>query len=174
MLQLLKPRTYKNILFIGANDMSEIENYARIYKNGIFIEAIPDVFLKLKYNLERVNKLYNTKFKAVNCLVSNEIGKEYTFNIFNNNGQSSSIYQPNNDVWEWPSVKRINSIKLISRLNNKVVLQNDDDVKLFSLNDENESKRFLDCLNEFLISQSRIDCIIVSESISSSGVRSEL
>jgi hypothetical protein len=57
-----------------------------------------------------------------------------------------------------------NSIKLISRLNNKVVLQNDDDVKLFSLKDENESKRFLDCLNEFLISQSRIDCIIVSES----------
>jgi len=57
-----------------------------------------------------------------------------------------------------------NSIKLISRLNNKVVLQNDDDVKLFSLKDENESKRFLDNLNEFLISKERIDCIIVSES----------
>jgi hypothetical protein len=57
-----------------------------------------------------------------------------------------------------------NSIKLISRLNNKVVLQNDNDVKLFSLKDENESKRFLDSLNEFLISQERIDCIIVSES----------
>ena len=57
-----------------------------------------------------------------------------------------------------------NSIKLISRLNNKVVLQNDDDVKLLSLKDENESKRFLDNLNEFLISQERIDCIIVSES----------
>lgn len=56
-----------------------------------------------------------------------------------------------------------NSVKLISRLNNKVVLQNDDDVKLFSLKDENESKRFLDSLNEFLISQQRIDCIIVSE-----------
>jgi len=57
-----------------------------------------------------------------------------------------------------------NSIKLISRLNNKVVLQNDNDVNLFSLKDENESKRFLDSLNEFLISQERIDCIIVSES----------
>jgi hypothetical protein len=57
-----------------------------------------------------------------------------------------------------------NSIKLISRLNNKVVLQNDNDVNLFSLKDENESKRFLDNLNEFLISQERIDCIIVSES----------
>jgi hypothetical protein len=57
-----------------------------------------------------------------------------------------------------------NSIKLISRLNNKVVLQNDNDVKLFSLKDENESKRFLDSLNEFLILQERIDCIIVSES----------
>jgi FkbM family methyltransferase len=114
MLQLLKPRTYKNILFIGANDMSEIEDYARIYKNGIFIEAIPDVFIQLKNNLEIINKKYNTQFKALNCLVSNEIGKEYTFNIFNNNGASSSIYQPNNDVWQWPSVKQINTINLIS------------------------------------------------------------
>ena len=56
-----------------------------------------------------------------------------------------------------------NSIKLISRLNNKVVLQNDDDVRLFSLKDEDESKRFLDSLNEFLISQERMDCIIVSD-----------
>jgi FkbM family methyltransferase len=114
MLQLLKPPTYKNILFIGANDMHEIENYAMIYKNGIFIEAIPDVFIQLKNNLEGINKKYNTQFKALNCLVSNEIGKEYTFNIFNNNGGSSSIYQPNNDVWKWPSVKQINTINLIS------------------------------------------------------------
>ena len=56
-----------------------------------------------------------------------------------------------------------NSIKLISRLNNKIVLQNDEVVRLFSLKDENESKRFLDSLNEFLISQERMDCIIVSE-----------
>jgi hypothetical protein len=56
-----------------------------------------------------------------------------------------------------------NSIKLISRLNNKVVVQNDSDVKLFSLKDENESRRFLENLNDHLIDSGRGDSIIVIE-----------
>jgi hypothetical protein len=56
-----------------------------------------------------------------------------------------------------------NSIKLLSRLNNKIVVQNDDDVKLFSLKDENESRRFLENLNDFLIDEGRGDSIIVTE-----------
>jgi hypothetical protein len=56
-----------------------------------------------------------------------------------------------------------NSIKLISRLNNKVVVQNDIDVKLFSLKDEDESRRFLENLNDYLIDIGRGDSIIVSE-----------
>lgn len=56
-----------------------------------------------------------------------------------------------------------NSIKLISRLNNKVVVQNDSDVKLFSLKDENESRRFLEDLNDHLIDTGRGDSIIVIE-----------
>lgn len=56
-----------------------------------------------------------------------------------------------------------NTIKLISKLNNKIALQNDDDIKLFSLKNEIESKRFLDSLSDFMIKENRIDCIIVSE-----------
>lgn len=54
-------------------------------------------------------------------------------------------------------------IILISRLNNKVVVQEDDLVNLFSLKNESESKRFLDCLNNFLIDNSITNCIVVSE-----------
>jgi hypothetical protein len=56
-----------------------------------------------------------------------------------------------------------NTIKLISRLNNKVAVQNDDDVKLFSLKDEDESRRFLENLNDHLIDNGRGDAIIVVE-----------
>lgn len=56
-----------------------------------------------------------------------------------------------------------NSIKLISRLNNKVAVQNDNDVKLFSLKDEDESRRFLESLNDYLIDSGRGDSIIVIE-----------
>ena len=39
-------------------------------------------------------------------------------------------------------------VYLISKLNNKFVLQNDDDYKIFSLKNENDCERFLDCLIE--------------------------
>lgn len=56
-----------------------------------------------------------------------------------------------------------NTIKLISKLNNKIAVQNNDEVSLFSLKNEMESKRFLDVLSEQMILENRIDCIIVSE-----------
>lgn len=103
-----------NILFIGANNMSEIDLYVNKYKNGLFIEAIPSVFEELKNNLQAANLKYNTNYKAINCLVCDEVDKEYIFHIFSNNGASSSIYTPNDSVWQWPHVREINTLKLTS------------------------------------------------------------
>lgn len=55
-------------------------------------------------------------------------------------------------------------IVLVSKLNNKVVVQDDDKVFLFSLKNGDESKRFLDVLSKFLMEKSSTNCIIVSES----------
>jgi hypothetical protein len=54
-------------------------------------------------------------------------------------------------------------IKLISKLNNKVVLQNDDNFFLFSLKSEGESKRFLTALENYMLKNKRLDCIIVTD-----------
>lgn len=54
-------------------------------------------------------------------------------------------------------------IILISRLNNKVVVQEDSKVNLFSLKNEDESRRFLVCLNDFLIDNGMTNCIVVIE-----------
>jgi FkbM family methyltransferase len=113
--------TKKNILFIGANDMAfsvgniaEIESYVNKYQNGLFIEAIPSVFNQLEKNLQYINTKYNTNYKAINCLVCDEIGKEFTFHIFSNNGGSSSIYTANNSVWQWPSITEVGTLQLTS------------------------------------------------------------
>jgi len=52
---------------------------------------------------------------------------------------------------------------LVSRLNNKVVVQEDSLVYLFSLKNEDESRRFLTSLNNFFLDNSIINCIIVIE-----------
>jgi hypothetical protein len=55
------------------------------------------------------------------------------------------------------------SLKLISKLNNKVVVQDDDRLNLFSFKNESESHRFLNSLNAYMIDNGRMDCLIVSE-----------
>jgi hypothetical protein len=55
-------------------------------------------------------------------------------------------------------------VVLISKLNNKIVVQDDDEVFLFSLKNGDESERFLNILSKFLIEKSSTNCIIVSES----------
>ena len=116
----------QNILFIGANHMREIENYAHLYNNGIFIEAIPDVYKELKYNLKNTNQTYNTNYIAINKLVTSKINEEHNFNIFSNEGASSSIYEPNMEEWkwEWNKVKKTHKITLISTTIEHLIKEN--------------------------------------------------
>lgn len=104
----------KNLLFIGANDMREISKYTHLYKNGIFIEALPNVYEELKHNLKNSNQKYNTNYIGINKLVTSKVNEKHTFNVFSNGGASSSIYEPNKDEWQWDNVKKTHSITLIS------------------------------------------------------------
>lgn len=125
----------ENILFIGANDMREIENYKDKYKRGFFIEPIPEVFEILKKNLEKCNETYQTEYQPLQYLITNEDDKETEFHIygennkkketnFGNNGASSSIFQKN-DKYFWENcdcnksifIKSIRMNTLIKRLN---------------------------------------------------------
>lgn len=54
-----------------------------------------------------------------------------------------------------------NNIKLISKLNNKVVVQNDEKIDLFSLKSDSDCHRFLEVLRRFLYDEKRTDCLIV-------------
>ena len=102
-----------NLLFIGASYMGEISNYIDNYSNGIFIEAIPDVFNSMKKHLTNINTIYNTNYIPVKALVTSKNGDVMDFNIFSNHGMSSSIYKPGKYASEW-DVEHTHTIKLIS------------------------------------------------------------
>jgi hypothetical protein len=61
------------------------------------------------------------------------------------------------------SYLKLGSLKLISKLNNKIVVQNDDDITLFSLKSDDDCFRFLTILIEKMNSESRIDVLIVMD-----------
>lgn len=55
-------------------------------------------------------------------------------------------------------------LKMLSKINNKIVVQNDDNFNLFTLKNDNDSERFIDSLSELFINEKRNDCIFVKDS----------
>ena len=58
---------------------------------------------------------------------------------------------------------KTDGLKMISVLNNKIVLQKDEDIKLFSLKNEKESSRFIDCLSLYFFKINRSDCLFIKD-----------
>ena len=54
-------------------------------------------------------------------------------------------------------------LKMISVLNNKIILQKDDEVSIFSLKSESESSRFVDCLSLYFFKIKRGDCLFIKD-----------
>jgi hypothetical protein len=54
-------------------------------------------------------------------------------------------------------------VKMISTLNNKIIIQINENVFLFSLKSEMESGRFIDCLTKHFFRNKRSDCIFVKD-----------
>jgi hypothetical protein len=52
---------------------------------------------------------------------------------------------------------------MISVLNNKIVLQEDEKIHLFTLKSENESSRFVDSLSLYFFKIKRGDCLFVKD-----------
>ena len=61
---------------------------------------------------------------------------------------------------------RGDGLKMIFSLNNKIIIQNDDKFKVFSVKTESESSRFLDFLTKYFIDIEKQDCLIVKDSSS--------
>jgi hypothetical protein len=58
---------------------------------------------------------------------------------------------------------KTDGLKMISVLNNKIVVQKDEDIKLFSLKNEKESSRFIDCLSSHFFKIKRGDCLFIKD-----------
>ena len=53
--------------------------------------------------------------------------------------------------------------KMVSKLNNKIVVQIDNEYKLFTLKNLEDSSRFIDCLIEYFIENNRADALFVKD-----------
>jgi FkbM family methyltransferase len=100
----------KGVLHMGANYGQEAADYLQAgIKHVWWVEAIPEVFYKLRSAMEKYS------FDTVTCsnlCLSDIDGQEVVFNITNNDGQSSSLLEFGTHATAHPTVKVVDSIKL--------------------------------------------------------------
>jgi predicted lipase len=56
------------------------------------------------------------------------------------------------------------TLKVVSILNNKIIVQKDEKFNIFSLKNEEESVRFIDCVSLFFFKNKRTDCLFIKDS----------
>jgi hypothetical protein len=54
-------------------------------------------------------------------------------------------------------------MKMVSSLNNKIIVQEDEKVSLFTTKSESESQRFIDCISNYFFKTKRGDCLFVKD-----------
>jgi FkbM family methyltransferase len=95
------------VIHVGANTGQERNRYASLGLHVIWVEPNPAIFEVLRLN---ISGLPNQT--TYNYLLAAEHGREYTFHIANNEGQSSSILDLAKHREIWPNVEFTHEIRM--------------------------------------------------------------
>ena len=154
---------------------------AKSYYNNLIVESEKTIFpegysngKKIDYELAIISsekKLEEVKF------LKDQFGRQIKLELEDNNFKIIEIkpYKIEESFVDSKTKKKIDTkkfiekylkttdIKLISKLNNKIILQNDDKINLFVLKNMDDADRFIDSLNNHLVKNKRFDCILVKD-----------
>jgi hypothetical protein len=118
-----------------------------------------------------------SKNKLLPIYLTDEMGRSIRVKLDEDNMTLSQIsqYKKEELLYDVQTKKKITTqeiikkylkgdgLKMISVLNNKIVLQIEEEVLLFSLKSESESSRFVDCLSLYFFKTKRGDCLFVKD-----------
>ena len=110
--------------------------------------------------------------------VKDEFGRQNKVNVEDDDYSMLKInkYKINEEFVDYSTKKKINSeefikkylrgdgLKMVSKLNNKIIVQLNDITNLFTFKNEIDSSRFIDNLSQKYINEKRVDCIFIKDS----------
>ena len=176
LILLNKNKKRKKII----NKFKTLEN-ATLFYNKLVTQSNDVIFDKKVENAEscvyEIGLVNSKKISNEKLFLKDSMGRQLKIELDDDNYQISKLngYRIEEKFFDVSMNKKITtqeflkiylsggSIKMLSKLNNKIVYQNNDHVSLFSFKNEVESKRFLDNLSDYFISINRVDTIIVNE-----------
>jgi hypothetical protein len=153
-----------NELFKKLIDESDNVIFDKKYENGI------------SYTFE-LGLLSNNKSQNKDIFIKDMLGRQSKVSVENSDYVMTKVsdYKIEEYFWDVTKKKKINTkdliktylkptgLKLVSKLTNKIVIQNDDEFNLFTFKNEDDSSRFIDCLSQHFINEGRIYCMFVKD-----------
>ena len=141
--------------------------FERNYENGV----------ESNYELAILKK---TTSKIEDYYIKDELGRQVKVDLDDDGYHIFKIknYYIEESFHDYQTKKKINSekfiskylkksgVKLVSKLNNKIIVQHDTNYYLFTFKTVEDSSRFIDNLSDKFISEGRIDCLFVKDSSS--------
>lgn len=174
---LFKNKVKKKIINKFKTHKNAIECYNTLIKESddIIFDKEYENGVKSNYELAVIEKMSGTLLPV---FLKDEIGRTIKVKLEDNDYTiiNISLYKQDEMFLDYQTKKKINTkqfirrylsgdgLKMVSKLNNKVVVQNDDDYKLFTFKNDYDSSRFLDNLSENFMSSKRTDCMFVKDS----------
>lgn len=146
------------------------------------VEESNDVIFPVKYengypSTYELAILEKRKSNNEKLFIKDEFGRQIKVDLDDNDFTINKIvfFDIEEEFLDYQTKKKINSkefiqkylrvtgIKMISKLNNKVIVQIDEDYKLFTFKNDSDSNRFLDELGQYLRRINKNDCILVKD-----------
>jgi hypothetical protein len=164
IIKKFKTSNRANTFYESLLETSDSIIFDKQYENGFLC----------KYEIAILEKVSGT-FLPV--FLKDELGRNIKVNLEDNDFSIKKInpYHVDEFILDITLNKKINSkefikkylnpsgFKLVSKLNNKIVVQNDDKFNLFTLKNDYDSSRFIDSISEFFMEQKRFDCMFVKD-----------
>jgi hypothetical protein len=151
-------------------------------KFKILIEESNDVVFPVKYengshSFYELAILEKKKSSGEKLFIKDELGRQIKVGLDDEEFTISKIisYEIEEEFLDYQTKKKIDSknfikkylsvvgVKMISKLNNKIVVQIDESYNLFTLKNNLDADRFLDDLGQYLRKINKNDCILVKD-----------
>lgn len=175
IIVLFKNRQRKKIIKRYATEKQALSFFNKsIDENNVLFEKKIENAQSVDYEIGLLSK--NQSFQP-SLFITDEYGRNNPVNLENSDYIFLNIkkFKIEELIFDWQKKEKIDfenfvnnycnekDLKNIFTLNNKICVQVNDDVKVFSLKDQNESYRFLDVCQTYFYQSNRQDAIFVKD-----------
>lgn len=176
LIVLFKNKKKRKIIKHYANKNTALDKFKELVNdnNKVLFEKQIENATPCDYEIALLTN--QTKIQE-SLFLTDDLGRNNPVNLENPEYVFLQIkkYKIEETIFDWQNQKKIKfsdlintycsdkNLKSIFTLNNKLCIQIDEDVSMFSLKDKEESERLLEIMQDYFISNSRLDAFFVKD-----------